>query len=191
MSDPLIALPRAPVKSPSILDLLVAFATISVCGFGGVLAWSRRVIVESRQWMTAEEFTDAYALCQMLPGPNIVNLSVVFGSRIRGAIGAAVALVGLLGPPFVMIAVLGALYAHYGDLPHVQRALLALAAAAAGLVIATVAKMAEPLMREPLFPGPVVAAFVFAAVGVMRWPLHWVLLVLLPSSIALAWWRRR
>ena len=77
-----VAEPVTPANAPSLLDLFIAFATISASGFGGVLAWSRRVIVERRRWMTPEEFTEAYALCQFLPGPNVVNLSVVFGSRV-------------------------------------------------------------------------------------------------------------
>src|ERR1700750_1079736 len=95
---PAASLPPSPNPSapmPALLDLFVAFAVISLCGFGGVLAWSRRMLVEERKWMTAEEFNDAYALCQFLPGPNVVNLSVVFGRRIRGLPGAVVALVGL------------------------------------------------------------------------------------------------
>ncbi len=78
--------------APTLPELFVAFALIALCGFGGVLAWSRRMLVEERRWMTAPEFDDAYALCQFLPGPNVVNLSVVFGRRIRGLPGAAVAL---------------------------------------------------------------------------------------------------
>src|SRR6266852_1799007 len=88
--------PSSPDLPPTLLELFVAFALISLCGFGGVLAWSRRMLVEERKWMTAEEFNDAYALCQFLPGPNVVNLSVVFGRRIRGPVGSAVAFAGLL-----------------------------------------------------------------------------------------------
>src|SRR4030081_427214 len=99
MSDTVSA-PSSPSSpsdsSPPLLELFVAFALIALCGFGGVLAWSRRMLVEERRWMTPEEFNDAYALCQFLPGPNVVNLSVVFGRRIRGAIGAAGASAGLL-----------------------------------------------------------------------------------------------
>ena len=76
-----------PAPAPTLLELFLAFALISLCGFGGVLAWSRRMLVEERKWMTPEEFNDAYALCQFLPGPNVVNLSVVFGRRIRGPVG--------------------------------------------------------------------------------------------------------
>src|SRR6266702_4513945 len=89
--------PPPVAAAPTLEQLVVAFAIISLCGFGGVLAWSRRMLVEQRKWMTAEEFNHAYALCQFLPGPNVVNLSVVFGRRIRGAPGSLVALAGLIG----------------------------------------------------------------------------------------------
>jgi hypothetical protein len=95
--------PTPTPPTPTLLELFAAFALISLCGFGGVLAWSRRMLVEQRGWMTPEEFNDAYALCQFLPGPNIVNMSVVFGRRIHGAFGSAVALAGLIGPPFVVV----------------------------------------------------------------------------------------
>src|ERR1700738_5040246 len=105
--------PPPPVSSPppTLLELWVAFALIALCGFGGVLAWSRRMLVEERKWMTPEEFGNAYALCQFLPGPNVVNLSVVFGRRIRGPVGAAVAPVGLIGPPFVIVSLISLVYA--------------------------------------------------------------------------------
>src|SRR5713226_7708356 len=124
--------PSSPDLPPTLLKLFVAFALISLCGFGGVLAWSRRMLVEQRNWMTAEEFNDAYALCQFLPGPNVVNLSVVFGRRIRGPVGSAVALVGLIGPPFVIVSIIGLLYARLGEIAELQRMLLGVAAAAQG-----------------------------------------------------------
>lgn len=184
--------PTAPPASspPTLLDLFLAFALISLCGFGGVLAWSRRMLVDERKWMTPEEFNDAYALCQFLPGPNVVNLSVVFGRRIRGPVGAAVALVGLIGPPFVIVAFIGLLYSRFGEIAALQRMLLGVAAAAAGLVMGTCAKMARPLFDDRLGLAPLVALATFASIGVMRWPLYWALAVLVPLSIAIAWVRR-
>src|SRR3712207_4593762 len=85
--------------APSLSEVFLAFAWMSLHGFGGVLPWARRVLIEEKKWMTAEEFNEAFALCQFLPGPNIVNFSIVYGSRLHGAIGAIVAFVGLLGPP--------------------------------------------------------------------------------------------
>jgi chromate transporter len=193
MSDTVSA-PSSPSSpsdpSPTLLELFVAFALIALCGFGGVLAWSRRMLVEERKWMTAEEFNDAYALCQFLPGPNVVNLSVVFGRRIRGLLGAAVASAGLLGPPFVIVSVIGFVYAQFGEIAALQRMLIGVAAAAVGLVLGTCAKMALPLLRDRFGIAPLIVLATFASVGVLRWPLPWALAVLVPLSIAIAWVRR-
>jgi chromate transporter len=193
MSDTVSA-PSSPSSpsdpSPTLLELFVAFALIALCGFGGVLAWSRRMLVEERKWMTAEEFNDAYALCQFLPGPNVVNLSVVFGRRIRGLLGAAVASAGLLGPPFVIVSVIGFVYARFGEIAALQRMLIGVAAAAVGLVLGTCAKMAFPLLRDRFGIAPLIVLATFASVGVLRWPLPWALAVLVPLSIAIAWVRR-
>ena len=183
----------APIPSqvqPGLSELFVAFATISLSGFGGVLAWSRRMMVDERRWLTPEQFNEAYALCAFLPGPNIVNFSVIFGARFRGPLGALAALVGLLGPPMVLIIVLGALYTHYGDLAVLRRALIGVAAAAAGLLMATVAKMSQLLFRDREVTGPLIGLATFASVGIMHWPLALVLIVIVPVSIAQAWLRR-
>src|SRR5262245_4901165 len=180
----------SPAPLPSIPELFLAFANMSLHGFGGVLPWARRAIVEDKRWMTAHEFNEAFAVSQFLPGANVVNLAVVFGGRLHGAAGAAVALAGLLIPPVVIVLILGTLYARFGDIEALQRVLGGVAAAAAGLIAAIVIKMGQPLLRQGV-PGLIVAAAAFAAVGVMRWPLPYVLLALAPISIALAWWVRR
>ncbi len=114
MTEPSPAHPPAVV--PGLPELFVAFSLISLYGFGGVLYWSRRMMVEERKWMSAEAFNEAYALCNFLPGPNIVNFSVVFGRHVGGTAGALVALLGLLGPPFLLVTLFGLLYALYGDI---------------------------------------------------------------------------
>jgi chromate transporter len=175
---------------PTISELFRAFFTMALHGFGGVLPWARRIIVEEKRWMTAEEFNEAFAVSQFLPGANVVNLAVIFGGRLHGAAGAAVALIGLLAPPVTIVLVLGALYERYGGVDDLQRILRGVAAAAAGLIVAIVIKMAKPMVRA-LSPAPFVALAAFAAIGIMRWPLPWVLVVMVPVSIALSWWVRR
>jgi chromate transporter len=182
--------PPAASPQPSLSELFITFATISLYGFGGVLAWSRRMMVEERRWLTPEQFNETYALCSMLPGGNIINFSVIFGSRFRVVPGALVATVGLLGPPMVLIIVIGAIYAHYGDLPVLRRMLTGIASAAAGLMMATVAKMALPLfVNRRSLAAPLIAVATFTAIGIMHWPLPLVLAVLIPVSIAVAWVR--
>lgn len=179
-----------PVPQPSIRELFFAFGSMALHGFGGVLPWARRTIVEDKRWMTPQEFNEAFSIGQFLPGANIINLAVVFGSRLHGAAGAVAALAGLLIPPVAIVLLLGALYARYGDADALQRVLAGVAAAAAGLLGATAVKMLQPVLREGV-AAVVVAAAAFIAIGVMRWPLPWVLLVLAPLSIGLAAWAKR
>jgi chromate transporter len=187
MSQPQSDAVSGPTTPPTVLELFIAFAIISLSGFGGVLYWSRRMLVEQRKWMTPAEFNDAYALCQILPGPTIVNLSVVFGRNIRGLPGAAVALIGLIGPGMAIVIFFGFLYSIFGTIDALQRMLSGVAAAAAGLVISMTAKMAEPLIEENNWLNYAMVAAVFVAIGLLRWPVWWVLLVLIPLSIAMAW----
>jgi chromate transporter len=182
--------PIAPPIRPKLSELFFAFAGVSLASFGGALPWSRRMIVERKGWMTAAEFNETFALSQFLPGPNTINFSVVFGARFGGAAGAAVALAGLLGPPLITIVVLAVLYARYGDLPTLGRILSGITAAAAGLLIAVVAKMAAPLFAKRWDWAPAVAILAFAGVAIMRWPLPLVFAVIAPVSIAFAWFKR-
>src|SRR5215468_8392775 len=146
---------------PSIAALFLAFAGLSISSFGGVLAWARRMLVERKCWMTAAEFNDLLALCQFLPGPNIVNLCAVFGMRVRGVPGALACVLGLLGPSVMLMIAMGVLYNRFGALPELHGVLSGLAAAAAGMIIATAAKLAEPLFLSRLGPKHAVALATF------------------------------
>ena len=176
---------------PGLLELFLAFAKISLAGFGGVLVFARRAIVDQHRWMTAEEFNATFALCHFLPGPNVVNLSVVFGSRFRGVAGGIAAFAGLLGPPMGLITILAALYARYGEVDSLRRILAGVSCAAAGLLISAVIRMATPLVRKRDATGLLVMAAVFAAIGLLRLPLAAVLLVAAPLSIVIAVMRSR
>ncbi len=173
---------REPV--PTCAELARAFGGIGLLGFGGVLPWARRMIVEQRRWLSPPEFNDLLALCQFLPGPNVVNLSVALGARYRGARGALAALFGLLAAPVAIVTALGALYARYASQPAVHGAFTGLAAAASGLVVANAAKIAWPIRGELR---PVLVAVVsFAALTVLRLPLLPTLVVLVPVSVLMA-----
>jgi chromate transporter len=187
-----LAAPEIPTPSPpGLIALFVAFAKMSLAGFGGVLVWARRGIVEQHRWMTAEEFNETFALCHFLPGPNIVNLSVVFGSRFRGIAGGIAAFAGLVGPPVVIVTILAALYARFGEIDALRRVLAGVSCAAVGLLISVVFRMMMPLLRkrEPFSLAALTAVFI--AVGLLRWPLPAVLLVAIPVSIAVTFAIRR
>jgi chromate transporter len=190
-SDPppaAIPAPDQPAPNPpSPGELFLAFAKMSLAGFGGVLVWARRGIVEQHRWMTAEEFNETFALCHFLPGPNIVNLSVVFGSRFGGLAGGLAAFAGLIGPPMLIAIVLAALYTRFGEIETLRRILAGIACAAVGLLIAVVLRMMMPLVRKRDVAGMLMLIAVFVAIGVLRLPLQVVLLVAVPLSLFITW----
>ena len=117
--------------------IFLVFLSIALQGFGGVLPFARRVLVDRRAWLTPDDFNETLSLCQSLPGPNIVNMSIAVGGRACGWRGSLAAVAGLVGAPVVIVITLGVLYGQFGGLQLVQRAIIGLAAAAAGLVAAT------------------------------------------------------
>src|SRR3984885_8244772 len=176
---------------PGLIELFTAFARMSVAGFGGVLPFARRGIVDQHRWMTADEFNETFALCHFLPGPNIVNFTMVFGSRFRGIAGGIAAFCGLVGPPVVIMTILGILYQRFGEIEVLRRILAGVSCAAVGLLIAVVFRMMMPLINKRDVVGLVVLAAVFVAIGLLRLPLPAVLLVAIPISIAITFFMRR
>lgn len=179
-SDPM----RHQPPIPGYRALFAGFLSIGVCGFGGVLPWARRMIVEQRRWLSPAEFSDLLGLCQFLPGPNVINLSVALGARFRGVGGAIAAFSGLMAAPMAIVITLGFIYGRYAEVPAVRHAFTALAAASSALVLATALKIAAPLRSRPV--GLVIAGATFVGVAVVRFPLPLVLAVLAPVSILLA-----
>jgi chromate transporter len=182
--------PTQPPSPPGLRDIFLAFAGIAVIGFGGVLPWAQRMLIEQRKWLTVTEFAEALALAQFLPGGNILNLSVAVGQRFRGPLGSVAAVGGLLAGPTVIVMALGAIYVRFGDIPQIQDVLGGVAAAAAGLLVAMVAKLARPLFQRAALIPLAFAAVAFFAVVMLKLPLLLVLAIFAPLSIAYEWWRR-
>jgi chromate transporter len=175
-----------PVDAPTKRELFMGFLMVGLQGFGGVLPFARRMLVEQHRWLSEREFTEVLSLSQFLPGPNIVNASIIIGNRFRGPLGSIAATLGLMLMPFVIVLILAALYARFADLDAVRGATNGVSAAATGLVIATGFKMARALKGIPW--QIVMCALTFIAIALLRLPLLWVLAVLVPISIAIAWW---
>ncbi|HTS21851.1 MAG TPA: chromate transporter [Casimicrobiaceae bacterium] len=173
----------------SLAQLFFGFLKVGLSGFGGVMPFARRMIVEERRWLSEGEFLDVLSMSQFLPGPNIVNVSVIIGRRFQGAAGSLAAASGLLLMPLVIVLVLASVYAEYAQVPAVRNALAGMSAAASGLILATALKLARPI-RDAVWQ-LAVCAVVFVAIALLRVPLLWVLVVMCPISFALAWRTRR
>jgi chromate transporter len=169
----------------SLTALFFGFLKVGLSGFGGVLPFARRMIVEERRWLTEAEFLDVLSLSQFLPGPNIVNVSVIIGRRFQGVAGSFAATAGLLLMPLVIVLALATIYAQFAQVDAVRNALNGMSASASGLILATALKLARPIRSFAWQIG--VCAVVFAAIALARVPLLWVLVVICPVSFGLAW----
>jgi chromate transporter len=171
--------------------LFGAFTLLALQGFGGVLAVAQRVLVEERRWLSEAEFLEVLAVGQVLPGPNICNVSLMVGDRFFGWRGAFAALAGMMTVPLLIVLVLTVLYTQHAMNPAVAGALKGMGAVSAGLIIGTGLKLAVGLRSSPMGVPVCIAlgAIGFIAVALLRWPLVWVLLVL--GAIACTWAYRR
>jgi chromate transporter len=182
----------APVQHPANLwSLFLAFNSLALQGFGGVLAVAQRVLVEQRRWLSRGEFIEMLALAQVLPGPNVCNLALMIGDRYFGLRGAFAALAGMMVVPLLIVLAATFAYVHWAHVPQVAGALKGMGAVAAGLIIGTAIKLATALHDSPL-RGPLCALLggaAFAGVALLRWPLALVLLACAALALPLAYLR--
>jgi chromate transporter len=179
----------APNRPQSLADLFISFTLLSLQGFGGVLGVVQRELVERKQWMTQEEFLEDWAVAQIMPGPNVVNLSLMIGARHFGFAGAMMALAGLLALPLAIVLVVGVLHDRFADNPAVVGALRGLAAVSAGLIAGAGLKLTAALARGPipLFWSVGICVLGFVLVALLHLPLLAVLLVLGSVGCVIAW----
>jgi chromate transporter len=160
--------------------LAAGFLKMGLCGFGGVLPVARRVIVEERKWLGEREFAEILGLCQTLPGPNVVNASIVIGERFAGLAGSLTCIVSLMAAPILILIALGELYAHWAGVATVDAAIRGMALAAAALISGNGLKMLRRLKLSAR--SLIVAAATFASIGLRHWPLIPVVLAMSVAS---------
>ncbi|HEX5125853.1 MAG TPA: chromate transporter [Rhodocyclaceae bacterium] len=180
-----MSIPEPETITPTKAQIFVGFFKAGVSGFGGVLPHARRMLVDDRRWLTDRQFTELLGLGQGLPGPNIVNMSIVIGSRFHGWRGSLCAISGLMLAPLVIVIALAKLYDQFADSVMLNHALAGVAAAAAGLILATGAKLAAKMDRSVWSFATMLVAFI--AVVWLHLPLLEVLIVLAPVSIICGW----
>lgn len=182
--------PDAPRPRPtSLFDLFLSFTILALQGFGGVLAVVQREMVERKRWLTQEEFIEDWAVAQIMPGPNVVNLALMIGDRYFGLRGAMTALAGMLTVPLLVVLGLALLHSHYANHPGVAGALRGMAAVSAGMIAATGLKLASALRKHPL-PLWTTGAIALLCVGfvvVLRLPLAYTLVILGSVAVTLTY----
>jgi chromate transporter len=179
-SDPILKRPESKT------EMFYVFTVLALQGVGGVLAVAQRELVERRQWMTNAQFVEEWSVAQIMPGPNIVNLSLMLGGKYFGIPGAIASLAGLITVPMFLVLGLAILFGGVSDSPVAQGALKGMGAVSAGLIIATGFKLATSLQKNPmgLWMASALAIASFLVVGVLRVPLAWALLILGSFGVA-------
>jgi chromate transporter len=188
---PADAVPEAlpPATPTNRRDLFWSFTWLALQGFGGVLAVVQREMVEKKRWLTQDQFLEDWAVAQVMPGPNVVNLSLMIGGRHFGWTGALAALAGMLSAPLVLLLGVAALYGTVADTAAAQGALRGMGAVAAGLITATGIKLIAALGRNQMGMGVCagLAGLTFVAIALLRWPLVAVLAGVGSGACLWAW----
>lgn len=181
----------APARPGSCRELFLAFTWLALQGFGGVLAVVQRELVDRRQWLTREQFVEDWAMAQLMPGPNVVNLSMMIGDRHFGPRGALAALAGMLLAPLLVVLLVAVLWSHVASHPVAQNALRGMGAVSAGLVMGAGLRLMAALRSNPMGPAAcaLLALASFVMVAWLRWPLTVVLPLLGLLACGWAWWR--
>ena len=184
---------RAASGPRTVLELFWAFSWLSLQGFGGVLAVVQRELVEKRGWLSNEEFVEDWAVAQVMPGPNVCNLALMFGDRHFGWRGAAAALAGLLALPLVLLLTAATVYGQLAGHAAAAGALRGMGAVAAGLIAGTSLKLLAQLRRHPLGLAlvMVVAIGAFGGLVLLHLPLAAVVFGLGGAACVLTGWRLR
>jgi chromate transporter len=190
------ALPSPAEQPRSPTELFIAFSSLSLSGFGGVMPFAYRALVEKRQWLSGPEFAALVGVAQVLPGPTICNMAVMVGMRKGGRLGGVTSLLGMVLGPMIIVLLLGILYEYVGGAAPVQAALRGMSAVAAGLIFATAVKMGRTVFVEARSAWSrrvvmlVWCILAFVGVGLMHWPLALVVAVLAPLAVGYEWWTR-
>lgn len=169
-------------------DVTKYFLRLGTFGFGGPIALTaamQRDLVVSRRWVTAEQYKEGLALAQLAPGPLAAQLAMYLGWVRVGLLGATVAALAFVGPSFLMVLILSALYVRFGELSWIQGAFYGIGAS----VIAIVARGASKLLRSSAGQDPLLWAVLLVnavVVGIAEAELLWVFAL---SGLVVLLWR--
>jgi len=176
-------------EPPTLWQIFWGMLQVALSAFGGGLsAWSQRIVVEQRQWMSNEDFLTGLTVARLFPGPNQINMAVYIGASFRGLAGAMVAMAGMLLVPFSLLMLLGLAYFFWHELESFNAVLSGVVAAAGGMALSMGFKIAGQYKRD--LAAIVIAVGVFVAMEFLH--IHLIPVVLVVGPLAMAWyWPRK
>lgn len=151
-------------------DLFVAFFKASILSYGGgpaSIPLMKTEVVTHYQWFTHEQFADALAIGNTLPGPIAPKMAAYVGHHVAGVAGAVVSVVATVVPTAIAIVLLANLLLSFKDSPRMQGMLKV----AKPIVVVLLLQAAIELMTKKSYPNPsafIVSIVAFAAVIVFK-----------------------
>lgn len=155
---------------PLLLELTLLFLKLGTIGFGGPqahLAMMEEEVVQRRQWLTPEEFSEGIALCEMLPGPASTQMGIYIGYRQAGWIGGVVSGVCFIAPAFAIVVALAWAYFRFQTVPSVQDLFLGAAPAVTAIIVAFCLRLSQRVLKEPLHWGLAIGALILTLSGIL------------------------
>lgn len=160
------------------LDIFIAFFRCGVFGYGGgqaTIPLVQEEVVETFKWLTIEEFTDAYAFGNSLPGPITTKMAALVGYKVGGVLGAIVGLIGMVVPSAIAIIALINIYLKYKETAWLKGMMKGVRPVVVVLIIKVVYMMAQKSF--PVTPTYVIAAI--ASVAIFKYDIHPIILITL------------
>ncbi|EDZ41515.1 MAG: chromate efflux transporter [Rhodobacteraceae bacterium] len=154
-------------------DLVRTFGKIGCLSFGGPaaqIALMHKELVESRKWLSEQDFLSGLSFCMLLPGPEAMQLATYSGWRLRGTLGGLIAGLLFVLPGALVILALGAIYVAYGDVPVVQTLFLGVKAAVLAVVLEALIKVAKRAFKSSLHWALAIASFIAIFVFALPFP---------------------
>lgn len=170
---------------PGKWELFRGFLEIGMTGFGGVGTVAYHIIVTKRRWLSPQDYMDLLALGQILPGGNVLNVSILVGDRFAGVWGAVIALTALMVSPLLFLSLGLFAYHSFAHLPFVQILTLSLGTAAAGQAMGLALKMMRHML-SPSYRRFGLVGLTFLVIAILRISLFYALLCLIPLSFLLS-----
>lgn len=137
------ALVAAARAKATVFDIFWQFLTIGATSFGGVVPYLREGLITKNHWVDDKEFVELLSISQSLPGLNATNMAILLGDRLKGWMGAVAGIVGVCLPGGLLMLAVGMFYRIHGDHAFVTGMLKGVAAAATGLLLATVIQLGK------------------------------------------------
>ncbi|MDR1891777.1 MAG: chromate transporter [Oscillospiraceae bacterium] len=175
-------------KNASLTRLFWTSFSISALTFGGgyvIVSLLRKQFVDKHGWMTDDEMLDILAISQSCPGVIAVNATFMAGYRLRGAAGAAAAVIGCIIPPFGIIFGLSFFYTAVKDSPAVRGVFRGLLAGVAAVIADVVVTMTTPVIKAKKVLPIVIMFAAFVANFVFNWNPAFIILFTAALGIAL------